>query len=93
MSTEWQNAKLERRSLVGNVCEVCGRPETPTNHLIGHHVLGKKLMKEYSLEIAELCRLRHFRCETETHQTFPGGNLPIDQELVRKIIASLKNPR
>jgi hypothetical protein len=60
---------------IGKRCEVCGK-RLDRGEIIGHHLLGRKRMKERDLVTPELCELRDKECEKTCHKLYPGGNPP-----------------
>lgn len=74
--TNWEIAKSERLRQVGYVCEICGKPGTRNDWLIGHHILGRKYQRANNLETAEYCEIRHQSCEAEMHKLYKTGNYP-----------------
>ncbi len=77
--------KQKRASMIGGWhCEICGR-EGNQRTIIGHHCIPRKRMrKDRSLMVPDLCRLRCQDCESDRHRTFCYGNSPAEQRDVAK---------
>jgi hypothetical protein len=82
--TTWREVKDARILLVGKKCEVCGK-RLDRKDAKGHHILPRKLLREYRLFLVELCQLRCDSCEKEMHRIYPLGNPPELMERLRKI--------